>query len=286
MSLVDLNAVLMPAMEKRYGVGSFNVINSSLVEAVVEAAIKKNSPVIISLAEVHFQYADLRSIAAATRILAEEAQVPVVLNLDHGLSLETVVRALRYGFTSVMFDGSNLGYEENIKRTREIVRVCRPAGVSVEAELGAVGGAEAGDEGGTADPSLFTDPDQAAEFVTETGIDALAVAIGNVHGKYKGDPCLDFDRLEAIRKKADIPLVLHGGSGISDADFQKAVSFGIAKINFYTEMAKNALVKTDEFLKGIRSYYGGFDEMNQVIKSTIQQVVEDRMNVFGSADRA
>ena len=286
MSLVNLGTVLLPAFEKGYGVGSFNVINSTFVESVIRAAEMKNSPVIVSLAEVHFKYADIRSIASSTRILAAESPVPVVLNLDHGLSFETVALAVRYGFTSVMFDGSRLSYEENIRATREIVRMCSPAGVSVEAELGAVGGAEAGDSGGTADPDLFTDPSQAGEFVAETGIDALAVAIGNVHGKYKGEPCLDFDRLSEIRKQAGIPLVLHGGSGISDDDFRRAVRCGISKINFYTEMARQALLESEKYIKGIINYYSSFDDMNQVIGDTVLDVVQGRIEVFGSNGRA
>jgi len=282
---VNLSTVLDPAFQGGYGVGSFNVIDSALVEAVVSAAEKKKSPVIVSLAEVHFQFADIRSIAACTRALAEESGIPVVLNLDHGLSFESVARAVRYGFTSVMFDGSSLEYEENIRKTREIVKLCKPVGVSVEAELGAVGGAEAG-EGGTADPQLFTDPDQARDFVARTGISALAVAIGNVHGKYKGEPHLDFARLTAIRKEAGIPLVLHGGSGISDQDFQKAIGLGIAKVNFYTEMARQALLKSEEFIKGVTNYYNSFDSMHQVIRDTVEDVVCQRIDVFGSGGRA
>jgi len=286
MSLVNLGSVLLPAFSNGYGVGSFNVINSTFVEGVIQAAENRRAPVIVSLAEVHFQYGDLRSIAAVTRSLAAEAGVPVVLNLDHGLSFESVARAVRYGFTSVMFDGSRLDYSENVRNTKEIVRLCRPLGVSVEAELGAVGGSEAGEAGGTADPSLFTDPDQAGEFVRDTGIDALAVAIGNVHGKYKGDPCLDFTRLRAIRERAGIPLVLHGGSGISDDDFRKAVSCGIAKINFYTEMARQALLETEKYLQGVTNYYTSFDNLNQSIRETVRRTVEERIGVFGACGRA
>ena len=286
MGLVNLSSVLAPAFKKGYGVGSFNVIDSAFVEGVIAAAKRKKSPVIISLAEVHFQFADIKSIAGATRMLSEDSGIPVVLNLDHGLSFETVAKAVRYGFTSVMFDGSSLDYEENIRRTQEIVRMCAPLGVSVEAELGAVGGAEAGEAGGTADPEMFTDPGQALDFVSRTRIDALAVAIGNVHGKYKGDPCLDFARLSAIRERAGIPLVLHGGSGISDEDFQKAIKLGIAKVNFYTEMARQALIRTEEFLKSVSNYYNSFDAMHQVIRETVEEVVCGRIDVFGSGGRA
>lgn len=155
--------------------------------------------------------------------------IPVVLNLDHGLHFESVVQALRLGFSSVMFDGSTLGYEENVRQTREVVKMCHAVGVSVEAELGAVGGDEGGALYGHADESLFTDPQLARDFVDRTGIDALAVAIGNAHGKYRGEPKLDFPRLDAIRQQAAIPLVLHGGSGISDADFRRAIELGIHK---------------------------------------------------------
>lgn len=285
MALVDLASVLKPAFAGGYGVGSFNVIDSNFVEAVIGAAERKNSPVIVSLAEVHFRYTDIRSIAAVTRELARDVPVPVVLNLDHGLSLDTIIKAVRNGFTSVMFDGSRLSYDENVRSTREVVKVCRAAGVSVEAELGAVGGAEAGDAGGTADPDLFTDPAQAGDFVTATGIDALAVAIGNVHGKYRGEPCLDFDRLRKIREEAGVPLVLHGGSGISDEDFRRAVNCGISKVNFYTEMARRALIESEKYIGGLESYYGTFDDMNLVIKDSVRAAVEERIAVFGSAGK-
>jgi len=286
MGLVDLGSVLHPAFKGGYGVGSFNVIDSNFVEAVIAAAENKNSPIIVSLAEVHFRCADIRSIAATTRALARESSVPVVLNLDHGLSLETIIKAVRYGFTSVMFDGSRLGYEDNVRSTREIAKICKAAGVSVEAELGAVGGAEAGDIGGTADPEFFTDPDQAGDFVAATGIDALAVAIGNVHGKYRGEPFLDFDRLQKIREKSGVPLVLHGGSGISDDDFRRAVNCGIAKVNFYTEMARKALIESEKYISGLKSYYGTFDDLNLVIRESVRQSVEERISVFGSEGKA
>jgi fructose-bisphosphate aldolase class II len=182
-----------------------------------------------------------------------------------------------------MFDGSKLSYEENIRQTAEVVKICHAAGISVEAELGAVGGAEGGALEGAADPRLFTDPGQAADFVRRTGIDALAVAIGNAHGKYKGTPKLDFDRLERIRATAGIPLVLHGGSGIPDDDFRRAISLGIAKINFYTGMSQAALEATAEALKATGKSYNDYPEVLRAVKENVSRVVSGQMDVFGSS---
>lgn len=221
MPLISLADGLAHAREHRYALGAFNVLDSHFLRALFAAAKQERSPFIINIAEVHFKYISLDSLVEAVKFEAARHDIPVVLNLDHGLHFESVVRALRLGFSSVMFDGSTLEYEENIRQTREVVKMCHAVGVSVEAELGAVGGDEGGALYGHADESLFTDPMMARDFVDRTGIDALAVAIGNAHGKYKGEPLLDFPRLDAIRQQAAIPLVLHGGSGISDDDFKR-----------------------------------------------------------------
>ncbi|MDU4171981.1 MAG: ketose 1,6-bisphosphate aldolase, partial [Citrobacter freundii] len=209
----------------------------------------------------------------------------VVLNLDHGLHFESVVRALRLGFSSVMFDGSTLEYEENIRQTREVVKMCHAVGVSVEAELGAVGGDEGGALYGHADESLFTDPMLARDFVDRTGIDALAVAIGNAHGKYKGEPLLDFPRLDTIRQQAAIPLVLHGGSGISDDDFKRAIELGIHKINFYTGMSQAALSAVETRMANRQPLYDEFAELLLGIEEAITDTVSEQMRIFGSAGR-
>jgi fructose-bisphosphate aldolase class II len=195
----------------------------------------KNRFYFTNLSRRHFKYVSLDAICAAIKAEAALHDIPVVLNLDHGTSFDAVMKAIRLGFTSVMFDGSGLSYEENIRQTAEVVKMCHALGISVEAELGAVGGDEGGSLYGSCDSSKFTDPSKATDFVTRTGIDALAVAIGNAHGKYRGEPKLDFPRLQAIQEQTGLPLVLHGGSGISDADFRKAISLGIHKINFYTQ---------------------------------------------------
>lgn len=228
----------------------------------------------------------LESLVEAVKFEAARHDIPVVLNLDHGLHFEAVVRALRLGFSSVMFDGSTLSYEENIRQTREVVKMCHAVGVSVEAELGAVGGDEGGALYGHADEAFFTDPQLAREFVDSTGIDALAVAIGNAHGKYKGEPKLDFPRLDAIRQQTGLPLVLHGGSGISDTDFRRAIELGIHKINFYTGMSQAALAAVEQRMANRQSLYDEFAELLLGIEEAITDTVAEQMRIFGSAGQA
>jgi len=286
MPLVSMNTVLKPAFENAYAVGSFNVINFEFIEAILETAESQNSPVILSLAEAHFRFLNPENICPSLLAMARRSRVPVALNLDHGMSLPVVSRAIRNGFTSAMFDGSKLDYRENVRKTREVVETCRPAGVSVEAELGSVGGNESGGMEAEADPDLFTDPDQAAAFVRETGIDALAVAIGNVHGNYKGEPILDFNRLERIRDRAGIPLVLHGGSGIPDDDFRKAIRLGIAKINFFTGMSQAALSAIRDRADSLGAAYHDFPLLMQEVKKRVAETVAHQMDVFGSTGKA
>lgn len=235
MPLVSLKDVLDPAVEKNYAVGAFNVSNHLLFEAVINAAEEKNKPVIINLAEVHFKYLDLENFIPYLKNRINNSKVPLVLHLDHGLSFETVIKAIHWGFSSVMIDASSKPLKENIKITKKVVEAANAAGVSVEAELGHVAGGEGDIKNGTeVDKNSYTRVEDASYFVKETGIDALAVAVGTVHGLYKGEPELDLERLKKIRSELDIPLVLHGGSGLTDQDFKDAVNNGINKINFYT----------------------------------------------------
>ena len=280
MPLINLAEALLPAKQKQYAVGAFNIVNLEFLTAVVEAAEEAKSPVILNLAEVHMPFVDVDLIACTAVKAAERASVPVVLNLDHGLSFDTVKRVVDLGFTSVMFDGSTLSYEDNMEKTAEIVRYCHERGVSVEAELGAVGGDEGGALYGEADPALYTNPDQAQEYVEKTGVDALAVAIGNSHGKYKGEPRLDFDRLEVLRDRADVPLVLHGGSGISSEGFRKAVSLGITKINFFTGMSQTALESLTAELALSGKDYNDLPRIFQAMKNEVKRTVSDQISVF------
>jgi fructose-bisphosphate aldolase class II len=286
MALVTLKTLLGKAYQKGYAVGAFNVINLTFLEAIITAARRTASPVVLNIAEVHFPFVSLENIVPVVREIAKREQFDVVLNLDHGLTIDAIERALANNFTSIMFDGSHLDFEENIRQTREVARMCHAWNISVEAELGAVGGAEGGGLVGEADPAKYTDIDQARQFVKETEVDALAVAIGNSHGRYKGPPKLDFERLRAIRGAVDIPLVLHGGSGISAADFQKAISFGIAKINFYTGMSDVAIQATKKHLGEMGERYNDYPMMMNAVKESVAQVVAEQMEIFGSRGQA
>lgn len=241
MPLMTLKEVLADADRRHYGVGAFNVLNVEMLNAIVSAAEEEQAPVILAYAEVHQKYIAMETIAPLMLKVAREATVPVAVHYDHGQQFENIIKIMHYGFTSVMFDGSTLPYEENVRRTQEVVRIARILGVSVEAELGHVGGAEGG-PGGEDDPQAgYTDVNQAADFVARTGVDALAVAIGTAHGVYRTRPKLDLERLAAIKKRVGIPLVLHGGSGLSDDDFRQAIARGIAKINIFTDMSLAAV---------------------------------------------
>ncbi|MBN1302968.1 MAG: ketose 1,6-bisphosphate aldolase [Anaerolineales bacterium] len=283
MTLVNLKTILEKARRGGYAVGAFNVIDLTFLEAILDAAQKQNSPVILNIAEVHFPFLTLENIVPAAVMLAGRLPVETVLNLDHGLTIEAIHRAVDLGFTSVMFDGSHLDFAENVHQTREVVRYCRPRGVSVEAELGAVGGEEGGGLVGSADPERYTDAGQAREFVRKTGIDALAVAIGNSHGKYKGAPHLDFERLADIREAAGLPLVLHGGSGLSAEDFRRAVLLGIVKINFFTGMSQAAIRTAQDCLQQGDERYNDYPAMVRSVRNAVGAVVEEQMILFGSA---
>jgi len=286
MSLVTLKEILAPAYKQGYAVGAFNAVDSHFVKAVLGAASEKKSPVILNIAEVHYPYCIPEQMMPMFISMAKNSPVPVAINLDHGLTDDAISRALKCGFTSVMFDGSKYPFEENIKKTAEVVKLCHAKGISVEAELGAVGGEEGGGLVGNVDRSLMTDPEQAEKFVRETGIDALAVAIGNCHGKYKGEPDLDFDLLEKIRNRVSCPLVLHGGSGISDKDFRKAISLGIAKINFYTGMSQSALGALQESVQKAGKSYNDYPLIMETVKEAVKKTVMEQMDIFESSGKA
>ncbi|MBT4484758.1 MAG: class II fructose-bisphosphate aldolase [Candidatus Latescibacteria bacterium] len=281
MGLVNTIELLDHAEKHSYAIGAFNVINLEFLNGILEAAETVHSPVIINIAEVHFSYVYIEQITPAIKYMAENARVPVVLNLDHGMSFETVVRALRCGFSSVMYDASKKPLEQNIEETRLVVKMAHSVGVSVEAEIGQVGGAEGGRKTARARKEFFTNPEEAERFVAETGIDALAVSVGNVHGFYEGEPELDFELISELKRLTGIPLVLHGGSGISDDDFRQAVKCGIRKINFFTELSKMATDRMKELLETSGDTL--IPDLLKEAKNTIRNVVRGRMEVFGSA---
>lgn len=235
--LVNLKEILSIAEKNGTAIGAFNTPNLTSLQAVIAAAEEKNSPVIIMHAQVHEEMGlcTMDEIAPIMVMFAQKAKVPVCVHLDHGTDVEYVERGIKLGFTSVMYDGSNLPTEENIKNTIHTVKVAHEAGVSVEAEIGSMGTREGG---GAGDTSIYTDPDAAVDFVNKTGIDALACAFGTAHGFYATAPKLDFERLSKIKLLINVPIVMHGGSGVSEEDFKEVIKRGVRKINYYTYMSK------------------------------------------------
>lgn len=235
--LLNLKEILEIAQQKKIAVGSFNTPNMTSIKAVISAAEELNQPVIIMHAQIHEEMGlcKIEEIAPVMLLFAKAADVPVCVHLDHGTDLDYVKRGIELGFTSVMYDGSALKKEENIKNTKVIVGEAHKYNVSVEAEIGSMGAREGG-EGNAA--SIYTEPDEAAAFVEQTGIDALACAFGTAHGIYTSQPKLDFERLSKIKSLVNVPLVMHGGSGIKDSDYREVIKRGISKVNYYTYMAK------------------------------------------------
>ena len=237
MSLVTMKEVMVPARAGKYAVGAFEVWNLESVQAVIAAAEELNQPLILQIGPFEADHAGLEDIAQIALYHARRARVPVAVHLDHGDTFERVMQCINQGFTSVMLDISHLPYEENLAATKEVVRVAHACGVTVEGELGRIGGEEAGIDVSNDDVHL-TDPDEAVEFVKETGIDVFAVAIGTVHGFYQGEPNIRLGLLEKIAQKISIPLVLHGGSNTPHDILQKAIGLGIAKVNICTDFVK------------------------------------------------
>jgi len=242
---IDLKAVLGWAEARKCAVGAFNTPTFENVTAVISAAERLGTPVIISHAELHeTEGAPLDLVGPLMVWAAERAKVPVCVFLDHGETIDYVKRAVDLGFTGVMYDASLKSYEENVAGTKEVVAHAHARGVQVEAEIGALAQREGGAEGCGA--AVYTDPELAKRFVVDTGIDALAASFGTAHGIYREKPKLDFDRIRKIRELTDIPLVMHGGSGVSPEDYRTAISCGIRKINYYSYMAragKNAVAE-------------------------------------------
>ena len=234
MALVTTKELMLDAQKNHYAIGAFNAENMEMVQAIIAAAEGLRAPVIVQTTPGTLKYASPAMFHAMVAAAASEATVPVVMHLDHGSSYELAMKAFRAGYTSVMIDGSHHVFEENIEITKEVVRACHAAGIPVEAELGKVGGKEDDLDGGEGDP--YTNPQEAAHFVELTQVDSLAVAIGTAHGVYKGIPKLDFERLSEIRKVVEIPLVLHGTSGVPDDAVKECIRRGMCKVNYATDL--------------------------------------------------
>lgn len=268
MALVKMKDLLRCAEEKNIGCGAFSVGNMEMVRGAIRAAEELDTPIILQIAEVRLKNSPLHLMGPMMVQAAKEAKVDVAVHLDHGLTFETVDKALELGFTSVMLDASTLPFEENIVRVKAVVEKARKYGATVEAELGFVGGSE----DGSCDHGIrCTDPDDAVVYARETGIDALAVAIGNAHGNYPVAPTLAFDVLEKIHEKVDIPLVLHGGSGITDKDFQRAISLGIRKVNIATASFNSLTAHVEKYMESTDKH-NFFDLNDAMVQGTYENV--------------
>lgn len=293
MSLVNAKAILQRARGGGYAVGAFDLINLEFLEAILASAAVKQAPVILSLAQIHFDYMDLELIAPSLVQVAKQASVPVAVHLDHGEDLDTVIRAIRSGFSSVMIDGSTLPYEQNVALTREAVRIAHAVEVSVEGELGYVAGREfyqggrdtAGEASVTEVEVVYTDPDAAVDFVSRTDVDSLAVSIGTMHGLHRGRPRLDLDRLRRIREKVPIPLVLHGGSGLTEKEYHSLIVAGISKINLYSELSHAATAAIRSVLAK-EPKAAGITYVLSAMKEAVRCVVEEKIEIWGSAAKA
>ena len=281
MALVKMKDLLRRAEEKNIGCGAFSVGNMEMVRGAIRAAEELDTPIILQIAEVRLKNSPLHLMGPMMVQAAKEAKVDVAVHLDHGLTFGTVDKALELGFTSVMLDASTLPFEENIARVKAVVEKARKYGATVEAELGLVGGSE----DGSCDHGIrCTDPDDAVVYARETGIDALAVAIGNAHGNYPVAPTLAFDVLEKIHERVDIPLVLHGGSGITDKDFQKAISLGIRKVNIATASFNSLTAHVEKYMESTDKH--NFFDLNEAMVQGTYENVKRHILVFNEPYQA
>ena len=283
--LIPFREITRDALRRRYAVGAFNCLSVENVMGAVAAAEELHSPIILQLAEVQFPEAPMELMAPVFLRAARDAKVPVAVHLDHGRSIETCIRAVREGFTSVMFDGAELPFEENAEQTRLVVRLAHAAGVDVEAELGRVGDTGFGGEGtAAAAADVFTDVEESARFIARTGTDALAIAIGNLHGRYPATPRLNIARLREIHARNAVPLVLHGGSGTSEEDFKACIRNGICKINVATAIQIAAAEAVAEYLA--RGSSPGYIGIKRRIIEASQRAVAEHIRLFESDGKA
>lgn len=273
--LVNLNDVLIQAKKSGYAVGAFNVYNMETVEVVFDAAASLDIPVIIAFGEKYSNINNINLIAKCVHELANKTQIPIVLHLDHCKSEDLIIQAIRAGFTSVMYDGSSMSNYDNIKNTSKVVKIAHAAGVTVEAELGYI---PAEDSGELVPEDQLTKPEEAKEFVEKTDCDALAIAVGTIHGNYIGKPKIFHDRLKEIAKVISVPLVLHGGSGNTEEDIILAINEGISKININTEISNAAVKQLREIFEG--NFSGHLSILSDRIKKPMLEVIQEKMRLF------
>lgn len=284
MPLVPMTHFLPRAKREKFAVGQFNLNNLEFAQAITEAGVEENAPLIFGVSEGAMRYMGLNYVVAIARTAAEQSGLPIALHLDHGSSFEVVMKCIQAGFSSVMFDGSHYPFEENVRLTKEVVRAAHAVGVSVEGELGTIGGVE-DDVNVNSSEAALAKPEEAIRFYEETKVDALAIAVGTAHGLYKGEPRIRFDIIEEVSRHIDVPIVLHGGSGVPDEAIQRAIALGVGKINVNTEnqVACTATVRNlleeNETMIDPRKYWGPARE-------AIKEVVIRKIRLFGSSDKA
>ncbi|MBN2981446.1 MULTISPECIES: class II fructose-1,6-bisphosphate aldolase [Cohnella] len=284
MPLVSMNEFLPKAKANRFAVGQFNMNNLEFAQAITEAAMEEKSPFIFGVSEGALKYMGIEYTVAIAEAAAKKSGLPIALHLDHGSSFDVAMQCIRAGFSSVMFDGSHHPYEENIKLTKEIVKAAHAMGVSVEGELGTIGGVEDDISVDEADAALAK-PEEAIRFYEETGVDALAIAVGTAHGMYKGEVKIHYDIIEAVTSKIPVPIVLHGGSGVPDDLIRQAIQYGVGKINVNTE---NQVACT----KVIREVLGKDEKIIDPRKyltparTAMKEVVKEKIRLFGSSNQA
>lgn len=283
--LVTLKEILKIAEEKEMAVGSFNAPNLESLMAIVSAAEELDVPVIIQFAQCHEPWIPLSVIGPIMIEHAKAAKVPVCIHLDHGETLEYLQQALELGFTGIMYDGSVLPYEDNLKNTKLAVAMAAKYGASVEAELGSMGKRESGAGDGSGeedDTKIYTDPELAARFVADTGIDALACSFGTTHGIYLKKPKLDFDVVRNVRKRTgSIPVVMHGGSGVSREDFREAIRAGVRKVNYFTYMDKSGGSAAARYIETVKEGEPVFfSSVIQEAEKAMKENIKEAMKMF------
>lgn len=281
MPLVTMKEVLKESIDKKYAVGAFDTMDRVFTESILNAAEKKGVPVILMVVPPVVEAPDAELFMAYAVDRCIRSSVPVALHLDHAPSFECCMKGIKLGCTSVMFDGSALPYEENVAITRKVIEAARACNVTVEAEIGHVAGHEGNMlDGNVADESSYTTVEEAVQFYKDTDVDCLAVAIGTVHGVYKGTPKIDYDRLDAIREALPIPVVLHGGSGLVAEDYKKLVSHGINKINFFTAMTLAASSAVRKLLEENEKL-----TMTDIVmagQNAAEEIVSEHIEIFGT----
>lgn len=280
--LVNMKEMLAHARANKYAVGLFNTMDTDMLEGVINAAEKMRSPVIIGTAEVLLPYGELKLLAPSIIAAAKRATVPVVVHFDHGTTFERTLEALQLGFSSVMFDASTKPYEQNVAETREIVKIAHAMGATVEGEIGHVGVANNPDD---VTGDNYTTVEEAAQFLADTGVDALAVAVGTAHGAYKSKPKLSYDRTREIRESVDVPLVLHGGSGLTDDEFRGLIENGISKVNIFTDLCIAAMTAKPAG-EAADLNFTDYMSLRKMKVDAIQAAAEKKMSLFGCAGKA